>query len=192
MPEIWKDILGYEGFYEVSDLGRIRTKERRVPTKGDNKTRLVKAMLRKTFPNKQGYPIVTLSRENKLATFTVHQLVAQAFIPGFIKGTELNHIDGDKGNPAASNLEVSNPSHNQLHAVRTGLRPKTGVSSYRYVYYVRSPKAKARWAAAIRHAGQTSYGWKTFMTEEEAARYADDLLDSIGDTSRKRNFRAFP
>lgn len=185
--EIWKDVLGYENCYEVSNLGQIRSKDHVVPCKG-NKTRLVKGMLKKLFINKKGYVITTLSRQNKLATFTVHQLVAQAFIPGFIKGTELNHVDGNKQNNAVINLEESNPSHNQFHAVRTGLVLKTGSSIYRNVSYINNPAAVSKWAACIRHNGKNCYGWKTFKTEEEAARHVDFLLDSIGCTSRLRNF----
>ena len=188
MPEIWKDVQGYETHYEISDLGRIRSKERAAPCRG-NKTRKVKSAFKKLFLNRKGYQITTLSLNGVLATFTVHQLVAQAFIPNFIKGTEINHKDGDKANNAVPNLEISNPSHNQLHAVRTGLKPKTGTSSrYANVSYIKNPAAKAKWAACVRHQGNSSYGWKTFSTEEEAAQYVDDLLDSIGDTQRARNF----
>ena len=190
MTEIWKDILGYEETYEVSNFGGIRSKSRVVPCKGG--TRTVKGRVRKTFLNKKGYPITTLCQNNKLMTFTVHQLVAQAFLPGFVKGMELNHIDGNPANASISNLELSNPSHNQLHAVRMGLSPKQGVSRYRNVTYVKNPRAKSRWAASIRHAGKSTYGWKTFMTEEEAARHVDWLLDSIGDTDRIRNFPSIP
>ncbi len=185
--EIWKDVLGYEDCYEVSNKGQIRSKDHVVPCKG-GKTRLVKGKLKKLFLNKRGYQITTLSKENKLATFTVHQLVAQAFIPGFLKGIEINHKDGIKDNNFASNLEVSNPVHNMFHALRTGLVPISGSSIYRNVCYLTNPAAKTKWAASIRHNGINSYGWKTFNTEEEAARYIDNLLDSIGDTSRARNF----
>lgn len=185
--ETWKDILGYEDCYEISSNGRIRSKDHVVPCKG-NKTRLVKGVLKKLCLNKSGYQITTLSQKSKMATFTVHQLVAQAFIPGFIKGTELNHIDGVKTNNCYTNLEPSNPSHNQLHAVRTGLKPKTGKSSYRNVSYLNNPAAVSKWAACIRHNGKTSYGWKTFATEEEAAKHVDFLLDSINCTARLRNF----
>lgn len=184
--EIWKDIVGYENSYEVSSMGRIRSKERQARVK--NGTRSVKPKERKTFPNRKGYMTVVLSLNNELKTFTVHQLVAQAFIPGFQKGTEINHIDGNKTNNSIDNLEVSNPSHNQIHAVNLGLTPKMGISSFRNVTYVKNPRAKARWAASIRYAGNSSYGWKTFMTEEEAAKHVDKLLDSIGDTQRIRNF----
>lgn len=185
--EIWKDVEGYEELYQVSNYGRVQSKEHIVPCRG-NKTRVVKGKIRSPQLNPKGYSIVVLSKGNKLKTFTVHQLVALAFIPGFSKGTEINHKDGNPANPHVDNLEVSNPSHNQLHAVRTGLKPKVGISQYKNVSYVKNPRAKARWAASIRYAGNSSYGWKTFMTEEEAARHVDALLDSIGDTQRLRNF----
>ena len=188
MNEFWKDILGYEAQYQVSNLGNIRSKDRVVATKG-GKFRTVKGTDKKLCINQRGYVITTLSKpETKLMTATVHQLVAQAFIPNFIKGTELNHIDGNKLNNQVCNLEESNPSHNQLHAVRTGLTNKSSVSAYRNVTYLKNPKAVKKWAASIRHAGKSTYGWKTFMTEIEAAVHVDELLDSISDTERLRNF----
>ena len=185
--EVWKDIEGYEELYQVSNLGRVQSKEHSVLCRG-NKTRVVKGKIRAPQLNPKGYSIVVLCKNNKLKTFTVHQLVAQAFIPGFIKGTEINHKDGNKANPHVDNLEVSNRSHNQLHAVRIGLKSKVGISQYNNVSYVNNPRAKARWAASIRHEGNSSYGWKTFMTEVEAAKHVDTLLNSIGDTQRLRNF----
>lgn len=186
--EIWKDILGYEDCYQVSNHGQVRSKDHHVPCKG-NTTRLVKGRVKKLCLNKKGYVITTLSKENRLATFTVHQLVAQAFLPGFLKGNELNHKDGVKTNNHDSNLEISNPSHNGFHAVRMGLTPKVGKSSaYRNVSYISNPAAVSKWAGSICHNGKSSFGWKTFKTEEEAARHVDFLLDSIGCTNRLRNF----
>lgn len=185
--EIWKDIKDYEDSYEISSLGNLRSKDKTVPCKG-NKTRFIKSKPRKIFANKKGYMTCVLSKHCLLKTFTLHQLVAQAFIPGFTKGLEINHIDGNKTNNIVSNLEISNPSHNQLHAVSTGLKPKQGKSRYNNVTYVKNPRAKRKWAASIRHDGKSSYGWKTFYTEEEAAKYVDELLNSINDTQRLRNF----
>jgi stalled ribosome rescue protein Dom34 len=188
MLEIWKDVLGYETHYQVSNMGRVRGKERIAPCKGG--TRKVKEKQKKLFINKSGYQITTLSLDSKLATFTVHQLVAMTFLPGFVKGTEINHIDGDKTNNQVTNLEVSNASHNQFHAVRTGLRLKTGSSIYHNVSYINNPRSISKWAACIKHTGKSSFGWKTFKTELEAGQYVDELLDSIGDTDRPRNFRS--
>ena len=67
MCEDWKDILEYEDCYQVSNLGRIRTKERQVTCKG-NKTRTVKPRIRKCFCNNKGYPTVVLSKNNVLKT----------------------------------------------------------------------------------------------------------------------------
>lgn len=188
--EIWKDVLDYEQQYQVSNLGNIRSKDHEVRCKG-GKTRMVKGKLRMPQTNRKGYQIAVLSKDNQLKTFTVHQLVARAFIPDFVKGTELNHIDGDKTNNCVSNLEVSDPSHNQIHAVKTGLVPKVGKSKYRNVCYMNNPKAVRKWAACISVEGK-SFGKKSFMTEEEAARHADYLLDLVGDTQRLRNFPATP
>ena len=184
--EIWKDIPTYEAEYEVSSLGNVRSKDRVVPCKGG--TRLFKGKLKKLCISRTGYYITTLSKENQLRTFTVHQLVAWAFIPGFTKGMHLNHIDGVKTNSKLSNLELSNPSHNGLHANRLGLVPKVGKSIYHHVSYISNPRAVAKYAVCLKHNGKSCYGWKTFMTEIEAAVYADELLDLIGDTERLRNF----
>lgn len=186
MPEIWKDVQGYETHYEISSLGCLRSKDRIAPCKGG--TRRVKAAFKKTFINKGGYEITTLSLNGKLRTFTIHQLVAQAFLNGFTKGMMLNHKNGIKIDNRIDNLELSDASHNQFHAVVNGLVPKVGKSCYHNVTYVSNPRAKSRWAGSIRHAGKSTYGWETFKTEEEAARHVDSLLDSIGDTNRKRNF----
>lgn len=187
MQELWKAVQGYETHYEISDQGNLRSKERDAPCRG-GKTRRVKSAAKKLFLNRKGYVITTLSLNGVLETVTIHQLVGQAFIPGFSRGMELNHHDGDKTNNRVTNLELSNSSHNQLHAVAMGLVTKRSVSSYRNVTYVSNPKAKSKWAGSIRHSGKSTYGWKTFMTEEEAAAHVDSLLDSIGDTQRVRNF----
>lgn len=184
--EIWKNVNSFCEGYEVSNLGNVRSIDKTVPCKGG--TRFIKGKPKKLVMNHKGYLAVGLSHKGKAYRATVHQLVALAFIPNFVKGTELNHIDGNKTNNCLSNLEVSNPSHNQLHAVRTGLKPKVGKSKYRNVTFVKNPKAKKKWAASIRYQGNSSYGWKTFMTEEEAARHVDSILDSIGCTERGRNF----
>lgn len=189
LQEIWKPIPTFENLYEVSNLGRVRSLDHYVKCKG-NHMRLIKGRIKRLQKDKRGkgYLITTLSNKSKLFTYTVHQLVAWVFLKGFSKGDMINHIDGNPQNNKLSNLEISNNSENQLHAVRTELRPIIGKSKYRYVYYLTNPHAIRKWAACIRYAGKTSYGWKVFSTEEEAAHYIDELLDTIGDTKHPRNF----
>ncbi len=192
MCELWLDVLGYENEYQVSNTGKIKSKSRTAKVQS-NADRTVSEKQRKLFLNKRGYVTVVLSKNGILKTFTVHQLVAQAFMPNFIKSNELNHIDGNKENNNISNLELSNPSHNQFHAVTLGLRSKDKKSSKFFnVSYINNPNAVKKWAVCIKHAGKSSFGWKTFLTELEAAQYADELLDSIGDTNRPRNFPKTP
>lgn len=190
MSEFWKDIPGFEEKYLISNKGNIKSKTRKVNCSGGVRTVIGKRL--KQYINRKGYSIIGLSKTTTVKTFTVHQLVALTFFPNFKKGTELNHIDGNKQNNAVDNLEISDSSHNQLHAVRNGLVKKVGISKYNNVSYVKNPKAKKRWAGSIRHNGKSSYGWKTFYTEKEAAQHVDDILDSINDTSRKRNFPKCP
>lgn len=185
--EIWKDIPGYEGYYQVSTEGRVKNLERQVRC-CHNSYRTVKEKIRKPQRKARGYIIAVLSVDNKTTVHTVHQLVALTFISGFERGMQLNHIDGNPSNNCLNNLEITTDSLNQFHAVRMGLRPKTGISQYRNVSYIKNPRAVKRWAACIQHNGKSSYGWKTFLTEEEAARHVDAILDSIGDTNRLRNF----
>lgn len=189
MSEIWKDILHYEKTYQVSDIGGIRSKDRRVPCIG-NTTRLVRGKVRKIFPNRLGYITTVLCQKGKLKTFTVHQLVCQAFIPGFIKGTEVNHIDGDRANNNISNLEKSNPCHNQIHAYVTGLSKSKGVSKYYNVSYDKTVKGtNKRWIAEIRVEGK-QFGRTRFENEIDAAKHVDHLLDTVNDFTRRRNFPA--
>ena len=120
MTEVWKDISGFEGRYQVSDAGRVRSLDRKVH--GVSKAGRV-------YPRKvrgavlrpgacRGYLIVNL---HPTGTIAVHLLVARAFVGGCAPGLEVNHKDGDKHNNAAANLEWVTRRGNQIHAVATGL-----------------------------------------------------------------------
>ena len=107
MKEIWKDIPRYEGLYQASNLGRIRSLRRKI-------------MLKYSI-NRGGYPMVTFSYKNKRKTFTVHRLVAIVFL-GNSKLPTINHKNGIKTDNRVKNLEFSSLSDNIKHAFRTGLR----------------------------------------------------------------------
>lgn len=100
--ERWLPVVGYEGFYEVSDHGRVRTVPRRVPC-GENRTRSVPP--RVLTPGFDGaYYHFTPVREGKQATKKLHHAVLEAFVGLRPQGTETRHLDGDPGNNALSNL----------------------------------------------------------------------------------------
>ena len=122
MTEIWRSIKDYPG-YEVSNLGRVRSFN-------FNRVRIKTLITHKPT----GYIAVYLYKHNKIKNAKVHRLVAQAFIPNPENKPQVNHIDGDKTNNKADNLEWCTPSENQRHANRTGLRDykycKKAVSQY--------------------------------------------------------------
>lgn len=120
MIELWADISGYEGAYQVSNIGQIRSVSR-IVTRKNGRQHTVKGKILRAYPNVDGYPTIRLSRQGRLASYRVHRLVAEAFIPKAEGRPFVNHKDGNKANNAVTNLEWCNASENQKHAFRTGL-----------------------------------------------------------------------
>ena len=115
--EHWRDIAGYEGLYQVSDFGDVRSLGRWVNGMNDSK-RFVKCRVLKPQKDGGGYLIVSLYKDGKIKTHTVHRLVAEAFIPNPENLTEINHIDEDKTNNVVTNLEWCNRKYNINHGTR--------------------------------------------------------------------------
>ena len=130
--EIWKPIP-YNPNYLVSNLGRIRTLEHSFWNKHNGSYSVRKGCIKTlTKRNKKGYLSVNLSHPDRCKrdhkdgirskVFSVHQLVAQAFIPNPLNLPQINHIDGDKTNNKVSNLEWCTNEYNMQHSYKTGLR----------------------------------------------------------------------
>lgn len=107
--EHWKDVVGFEGYYVVSDMGRIM----RVAI-GENGRR--PGNIRHPYANGGGYPSLILSKDGKGYTRMVHRLVAEAFLGPVPDGKEVNHKDGNKNNNHVDNLEYISHSRNMKHS----------------------------------------------------------------------------
>lgn len=121
LVEVWRPVVGYEGYYSVSSLGNVRGEDRiinHVRAKGG--TCLYKGKMLKLKLRDDGYINVVLQRDGKKKTVMVHRLVAQAFIPNnepSVK-TKVNHKDEDKTNNVVSNLEWCTTLYNNTYGTR--------------------------------------------------------------------------
>lgn len=109
--EEWKDVVGYEGRYEVSSLGRVKNV-------GDPR---YLGLIMSAHKSKVGYLRIGLSNGRKRRMITAHRLVALAFVPNPDGKPQINHKDGNKLNNHPSNLEWCTPREDRIHAVKHGL-----------------------------------------------------------------------
>ena len=115
--EIWKDIKGYEGLYQVSDCGRIKSLERDVYCQNGIVHHLKEKILVPALNNK-GYQYVNLSKNGKGKLMLVHRLVAMAFIPNPENKSQINHKNEVKTDNVVENLEWCTASYNALYGTR--------------------------------------------------------------------------
>ena len=127
--ETWRSIAGYEGDYEVSDFGRVRSLDR-VVNGSRWQIRLNGKVLRPSLAS--GYQKVCLKQNGPHKQFLVHRLVAASFIGPCPVGRQVNHVDGCKLNNRLSNLEYVTGCENMQHASRAGLlKVMCGANHYR-------------------------------------------------------------
>lgn len=115
--EEWRDVVGLEGYYQVSNLGRLRSVRRR-----DSLGRLVRPRLLKVNDTAERYISKSLTRDGIILNKMIHRMVAEAFVPNPDKLPQVNHMDGDTHNNRWDNLEWVTPSENIHHAIESGLR----------------------------------------------------------------------
>ena len=119
--EIWKDIPEYEGRYQVSNLGNVKTLTRLVIE--HRRTYIRNGKILNQYNDKAGYYKVKLyNGDGSFLSKGVHQLVASLFIPNPNNYPQVNHIDGNPRNNEISNLEWCSNSQNTKHAYSTGLK----------------------------------------------------------------------
>lgn len=110
--EEWKDIVGYEGLYQVSNFGRVRS------------FKWKREYILKQFSDTKGYLRVALYKNKTCKRRFVHLIMMESFFPVFDKTLQINHKDGCKYNNVLNNLEWVTPSQNVRHAIANGLKPK--------------------------------------------------------------------
>ena len=148
IEEIWRPVVGYEGLYEVSSYGKVRSLDRYVIDSLENK-RFYKGKVLSPGIRPDGYLFVILSCNGKSKTINVHRLVAQAFIPNFDNLPMVNHKNEDKSNNRVDNLEWCNSKYNNNYGTAriraretlikngswTGLRCGLSRDEYNKIYY---------------------------------------------------------
>ena len=178
--EIWKDIKDFEGNYQVSNLGRIRSIR---TSQGTYRERI-----KKTSISNAGYEQVNLFKNNESFTKMVHRLVAESFITNPLNKRTVNHINGIKTDNTSTNLEWNTHSENLIHASNTGLIDKikcrdrmigTKYNSKSKYHNVSYDSNRQKWIGSIKVNKKTK-GQKRFDTEEEAALYINHLIDLYG------------
>lgn len=113
--EEWKDITGYEGLYQVSTLGNVRSYDKEVPCRG-GKTRLIKGKVLTPTRCGNGYVKIMLIKDGIRKNKIIHRLVAEAFIPNTDGFTDVNHINEVKTDNRASNLEWCSKFYNNHYS----------------------------------------------------------------------------
>ncbi len=170
--EVWKDVIGYEGFYQVSNFGRVKSLDR-IIVRSDGQSQPVKEKIKDLKDDGRGYLQVGLCSNNYCRSKKVHRLVALAFLNANACGMEVvvNHIDGDKKNNNLRNLElVSQRQNTSMYQDKKKTSSiHTGVSWC---------KANKKWSAIIKIKGRGKYlGY--FKNEIDAANAYQLALQTI-------------
>lgn len=170
--EIWKPVKGLEGRYEVSNEGRVRSVDRFVT--GSNGVRQQrKGKMLSTHYNHKGYKRVMINGKTKC----VHQIVAGTFVPNPDNKPQVNHIDGNKDNNRADNLEWMTVQENLKHAWDNGLKSVKGFDDYN--------TKRSRPVEQYTLDGELV---NTFKSIQETARQTNDYASNIRDVCiGKRN-----
>ena len=147
--EIWKDIKGYEGLYQVSNLGRIRSLDRIIYVNDELRPiRKIKGKILKLRPNKQGYLRTIISKNCKIKSITVHRIVAETFISNSNNLPCVNHIDEDVTNNTVKNLEWCTYDYNNNYGTRSLRESETKLKMN--FHHTEETKRKIGYASKLR------------------------------------------
>ena len=166
MKEVWKPIEGYEGLYEISNLGRVRSLELR-NSSGARK----RILMLKPTDNGHGYKIVGMRVNGKRRNHYVHRLVAEAFVPNPNNLPVVDHIDHDRSNNQASNLRWMTQGDNVRYSREIMSKPRQKPMTNTGERYISRQKINGRYRLTIKRKQIGVYG-----TLEKAMEARDEIL----------------
>jgi len=177
--EIWKNIKDYEGLYQVSNTGKVKSLKRVSLNSGSySGSVLVKEKELKQTINKYGYHVVTLFKNGVRKFMTVHRLVAQEFIYRPNEYREVNHLDLNKSNNHVTNLQWCNREQNINHYYENSNKS----SKYKGISY---SKERNKWCAYI-DINKKRFSLGRFKTELEAKEYREDFINNLKKQSNEK------
>lgn len=172
--EEWRDIKGYEGRYMVSNKGRVKSIVFRNNLFGKGIFEKKQDKLLTPTDNGHGYKIVGLSKDKRTKNFYVHRLVAEAFIGEIGEDKVINHLDHDRSNNAADNLEIVTQAENVKYSIPRMIHPRRDISHPNKYISVNHNKSSITYGVTIR---RTYVG--TYKTIEEARIARDEFIRKI-------------
>ena len=113
--EIWADIVGYEGYYKISNFGNVKSCKRIIQHGLGNADRVIESRIIKPYDDNHGYHLVSLSKDGKVKKHKVHRLVAKAFIPNPKNKPTVNHKNEIRTDNHVDNLEWATYKENNNH-----------------------------------------------------------------------------
>lgn len=165
---LWKPVKDYEGLYEISNTGLVKSLSKTwITGKGNGRIHTTSEMILKPSISKFGYARVALSKNGKFKKFQLHRLVAFAFCDGYFENSQVNHKDGNKLNNRFENLEFVTASENIQHAFDSGLKITT---------------EKTKNAVSKRHSGSKNVNAKKVINTETGKVY-----DTIKQAANENN-----
>lgn len=178
MQEVWKDIKGFEGIYQISNFGNVRSLDRRVVNHKNGATRIVPGMILSPWDNGNGYLVVSLNDKRKRKNFYVHRIVAEHFIDNPENKPCVNHLDYNKYNNCVSNLEwctqIENVSHSIDNMRRHRKQCKPTNTGEKYISKSTKRQKYDVYRVAIKKLGID----RQFKTLEEAISYRNGVISS--------------
>ena len=171
--EIWKDIKGYEGKYQISNLGNVRALDYYAKTYRGKRLKRAKQVA--ITDNGAGYKIASLNKENKRKNFYIHRLVAEAFLENPNKFPHVNHKDYNKANNTLENLEWITIKENVRYSLKN--KPKTTKRTTKYGKYIKYDKRYGTYNVVVPINGRRTY-LGGFKNPEDAMKKRDSFLNN--------------